>query len=291
MGTLIAMAYPTTLFAKLADHTYVKCGTGKKAWGCWGGKKGGSKLRQGTGSTKRANCIAGPDEKAGIKCYLVNGVCHQAANRILLPAGITVRGARGYTISESLFGTYGRVGIWPCKSPFNKCQNVTGDLPECAEAKRVKYTPKMLETLSLAPEDKLDWHYINGVLNIYNEANSMFAAKSVTATQAKSFHIKLFMYMAEFHLGSMLDSKLAKRLKQVRGETEKSWLKIERPFAAAEADVDDFVAEFDKLTLTFQDEMANAMTPEQYVTLFDLKPSERIILADPTIVSKVFKGK
>ena len=119
----------------------------------------------------------------------------------------------------------------------------------------------------------------------------MFAAKSVTAAQAKSFHLKLFMYMAEFHLGSMLDKSLAKRLKQVRDETEKSWLKIERPFAEAEADVDEFVAEFDRLTLNFQDEMANVMTPEQYVTLFDLKPSDRITLADPNIVSKVFKGK
>jgi hypothetical protein len=291
MGTLKVMAYRTTLFAKLADHTYVECGTGRKAWSCWGGKTGGRELRRGTGSTKRANSIAGKDEKAGIKCYLVNGVCHQAANRILLPAGITVRGARGYTISESLFGTYGRVGVWPCKSPFNKYPSVTGDLRECADAKRIKYTAKVLESRSLGAEDKLDWHYIKGVLNIYNEANTILKAKSVTAAQAKSFHLKLFMYMAEFNLGSMLDGTLAKRLKQVRGETEKSWSKIERPFAAAETDTDEFVAEFNRLTLNFQDEMANALTPEQYFTLFDLKPSERVILADPNIVSKVFKEK
>lgn len=159
MGTLVAMAYRTTLFAKQADHTYVQCGTGKKSWGCWGGKTGGHKLRLGTGSTKRSGTIAGKDEKAGIKCYLVNGVCHQAANRILLPAAITVRGARGYTISESLFGTYGRVGVWPCNSPFNQYESVTGDLEECAEAKPVKYSAKVLENLSLGTEDKLDWHY------------------------------------------------------------------------------------------------------------------------------------
>ena len=125
MGTLIAMAYPTPLFANQADHTYVKCGTGKKAWSCWGGKSGGKVLRRSTGSTQRADKIAQSDEKAGIKCYLINGVCHQAANRILLPSRITVRGARGYSISEALFGTYGRVGHWPCKSPFNQYKNVT----------------------------------------------------------------------------------------------------------------------------------------------------------------------
>ena len=137
MGTLIAMAYPTPLFANQADHTYVKCGTGKKAWSCWGGKSGGKVLRRSTGSTQRADKIAQPDEKAGIKCYLINGVCHQAANRILLPSRITVRGARGYSISEALFGTYGRVGHWPCKSPFNQYKNVTGDLPQCVEAPAV----------------------------------------------------------------------------------------------------------------------------------------------------------
>lgn len=96
MGTLMVMTYPTNLLAKAADHTYVQCGTGNKAWGCWGGNE----LRRGTGSTNRADKIAQPDEKAGIKCYLINGVCHQAANRILISAGITVRGARGYNVSE-----------------------------------------------------------------------------------------------------------------------------------------------------------------------------------------------
>ncbi len=112
MGTLIGMAYPTKLLLKLADHTYVKCGTGKKAWRCWGGKTGGKSIAEGTGSTKRANAIAGRDEKAGIKCYAINGVCHQAANRILLSAGVLVKDARGYSVSTSLFNTYGKVGFW-----------------------------------------------------------------------------------------------------------------------------------------------------------------------------------
>ena len=111
MGILIAKHYPTKMVLKLADHTYVECGTGGKAWGCWGGKSGGTVLRKAPGSTKRADKIAQPDEKAGIKCYLINGVCHQAANRILLPAGITVRGARGYSVSEAIYGPYGRIGF------------------------------------------------------------------------------------------------------------------------------------------------------------------------------------
>jgi hypothetical protein len=53
MGELIGMRYPTELFANLADHTYVTCGTGGKSWSCWGGKTGGTELRRGAGSTLR----------------------------------------------------------------------------------------------------------------------------------------------------------------------------------------------------------------------------------------------
>src|SRR5262245_5474911 len=138
MGDLVAKRYPAKLFANLADHTYVECGTGGKGWACWGGKNGGTELRRATGSTKRADEIAEPDEHAGITCYLINGVCHQAANRILLPASITVRGARGYEVSEALFGTYGRPGgfLGMCKAPFDQQAGTTGDLPECTTMAR-----------------------------------------------------------------------------------------------------------------------------------------------------------
>ena len=179
MGTLIAMVYPTPLFANQADHTYVKCGTGKKAWSCWGGKSGGNVLRRNTGSTQRADKIAKLDEKAGIKCYLINGVCHQAANRILLPAGITVRGARGYSISEALFGTYGRVGYWLCKSPFFQYKDVTGDLPVCAEAQGNPSKARKKASPALTEADKLDWHYIKGVIGLYGKAAKMMRAKTI----------------------------------------------------------------------------------------------------------------
>ena len=74
MGTLIAFRYPTNMLAQLADHTYVACGTLGKAWGCWGGKTGGTELRRAPGSTKRADAIAEPNERARITCYLINGV-------------------------------------------------------------------------------------------------------------------------------------------------------------------------------------------------------------------------
>lgn len=290
MGTLIVMAYPTKLFAKAADHTYVTCGTGKKGWGCWGGKKGGKELRRGTGSTKRADKIAQPNEKAGIKCYLVNGVCHQAANRILLPAGITVRGARGYNVSEALYGTYGRVGSWPCKSPFKKYSSVNGDLPKCV--------PEAAEGAAAAPSarvlstgDKLDWQYIQGVLKIYKSGQAMLKAESLATDEVEDFHLKLFMYMAEFHLGAMLDKKLSSNLEKVRLKTEKKRLKTETAFAKDKMKAKEFVQAINKATIDFQNEMANVMAPEHYESLFELKPGDNVVLADPSIVSEVFGVK
>lgn len=287
MGTLIVMAYPTKLFAKAADHTYVKCGTGKKAWSCWGGKKGGKELRRGTGSTKRADKIAQSNEKAGIKCYLINGVCHQAANRILLPAGITVRGARGYNVSEALYGTYGRVGSWPCKSPFKKYASVTGDLPKCIP-EAVEGVLEASSARVLSTSDKLDWQYIQGVLKIYKSGQAMLKAESLATAEVEDFHIKLFMYMAEFHLGSMLDKKMSGKLKKVRLKTEKKRLKNETAFAKDKMKAREFVNAINKATIDFQNEMANAMTPQQYESLFELKPGENVTLADPSIVSKAF---
>jgi len=291
MGTLIAMARPISLSRGHADHTYVKCGTGKRAWGCWGGKTGGRVLRRGTGSTRRADKIAQPNERAGITCYLINGVCHQAANRILLPAGITVRGARGYNVSEALFGTYGRVGYWPCRAPFNRYQNVTGDLGVCVPAPVRVSRAKMAATRALTDADKLDWHYIQGVLAIYGQAARMMKARAVDAGDASDFSVKLFMHMAEFHLGNMLDRPLSRKLTQLRRKIEKARVKAEAAYASDEMPAQEFVDDSNKTTIAFQDEMANVMKPEQYQTLFDLNPDERVELADPKIIKKVFGVK
>ena len=85
-------------------HAYAisSCGL---SWGCFGRAAGGSQLSTGTGSSVEADCISQGD--AGI-LYAINGVCHQAANRILYSAGINVSGAGGYGQSVFLYGVNGR---------------------------------------------------------------------------------------------------------------------------------------------------------------------------------------
>jgi len=283
MGTLTAMAYPTVIMAKAADHTYVQC-CAEKAWGCWGGKTGGHVVRSGTGSTRRADAIAGANEKAGIKCYLVNGVCHQAANRILLPAGITVAGARGYSVSEAMFGTYGRVGFWPCKSPFNQHADVTGDLP-CA-AKGSLREPLLVSRNSM--EAKGEWQYISGVLAIYGGAKKLMSARTLDQPAVESVHLALFRHMAAFQLGERLDKGLEKKLLAVRKRTEKLQTKAEKGFATAEIDALELARQVDAAAIALQDEMAETLDKDSYRLLFDLEKGERVRLADPTIAKETY---
>jgi AraC-like DNA-binding protein len=302
MGQLVAKCYPTRLFANLADHTYVQCGTGGRAWSCWGGKTGGSELRRSPGSTKRANQIADTDERAGITCYLVNGVCHQAANRILFPASVTVRGARGYDVSEALFGTYGRPGgvFGLCKAPFDQHSGVTGDLAACTgpAPRSLRQAPggrsrRVPRSAAAAAREK---RYLARVLQTYKKvraplANARASRRLTAGRDLEAFHVELFMLQVDFTLGSKADQRLKARLADVRRSTERSRLKIEEWFANRELSPREFATEFDRETLVFQDATASVMARDKYQALFGLKPDERIVLADPRIVRRAFKRR
>ncbi len=310
MGMLVARRYPTRLFANLPDHTYVECGTGGKAWGCWGGKTGGSAFRQGAGSTRRADAIARPNERAGITCYLINGVCHQAANRILLPAGITVRGARGYDVSEALFGTYGRPRgpFGTCRAPFDQHASVAGDLAACAEAgpqaqakpraragakarARASRAARRAPTIS-AEERSAERKYLRGVLALYGRAAPRLkSARGLAGPDLERFQLELFLYKARYSLRGGLDRALARRLEDIRLSAERSRMKVEEWFAHRELKAAAFVAAFNKETILFQEAAAGALKADQYRALFGLKPGETVILADPRIVRRAYRAR
>lgn len=108
--TLEAWAIPM-LSAAGPDHTYVVSSPDGLRWGCHGRSAGGSLLRSRIGSSTIASCLARPNGLADIR-YALDGVCHQIANRILVPAGITVQGCGGYNASVAFWGEYG-TGAWP----------------------------------------------------------------------------------------------------------------------------------------------------------------------------------
>ena len=88
-----------------ADHTYVISSAGH-SWGCFGRSAGGTALSSGPGNYATADCLSNPNAESGL-VFASSGVCHQAANRILFPAGLTVSAARGARFSIFMYGVYG----------------------------------------------------------------------------------------------------------------------------------------------------------------------------------------
>jgi hypothetical protein len=287
VGTLVVRHYPSSLFANLADHTYVECGTGAKAWACWGGKVGGRALQQSAASTRRADAIAEPDERAGVTCYLVSGVCHQAANRVLLPAGITARGARGYEVSEALFGVYGRPrgGFRACRAPFDRHAGVTGDLPGCSGGAIRAPRPS-------AAERRAERRYLRGVLALYRRAERRLrSVRGPVGPELEDFLVELFMRQARFRLGRALDRTAARKLREIRASAERSRLQLEEWFAREALTAGEFAAAFNTETILFQEAVAGVLTARQYRALFGLQRGDAVILADPRIVRRAYGGR
>jgi hypothetical protein len=293
MGTLVAWHYPTNLVAGQADHTYVACGNGGKAWSCWGGKTGGRPLRQSVGSTLRADAIAEPDERANINCYLVNGVCHQAANRILLPAKIIVRGAKGYWISEAMFGTYGRqrgvLGF--CQATFHRHERVTGDLPEC------RLPPAEMELREPAVrepevESEAVTTYLTEVVATYRAIEPSIAAERLEDGNVDSFQARLFRLMIDFKLGSELgESVQGRALIDARLSIEHRRREIEEAFFRHELSVRQFVDAFNELTIELQERSGEILDEGRYRALFEQAPEEKIVIADPAVAQAAYPAR
>lgn len=269
MGQLIAKRYRTALMAYTADHTYVECGAGK-AWGCFGGTTNGGAINAGDGSTARADAIAEPNGEAGIGRYLIDGVCHQAANRILLPANILVTNARGYWLSVAIFGTYGR-------SNFNMHPNITGDLAECTAV-----TSGHVISPRLKSPDDLKF------LRSNRSSVAQFNREYSTPVRRASFNVKRFMKDVKLSLNYLSPSSSLEGLELAKSTAEMFLESKAMDFQDTTRHAAEFVHEFDKMTDKFQDEAANALSSDDFERLFKQRPGERIRLTDPEAVDQAF---
>lgn len=117
-GSRFASIDVWTLPAQMApffDHTYVKSSCGY-SWGCFGRAEGGRALGiEAFGDSNISECLSNPKSDfflfAGLR-YFIDGVCHQASNRVLDPTGRTLPSTvKGYNISIIRWGQYGRP-VW-----------------------------------------------------------------------------------------------------------------------------------------------------------------------------------
>ena len=292
MGTLIAYAYPTNLFARLADHTYVACGTGARRWSCWGGDTGGDEIARGTGSTQRADAIAGRKDRAGITCYLVNGVCHQAANRILVPAGVIVSAARGYGLSEALFGTYGRpsAAFGLCKAPFERHEGVTGDLAECLGPDADGAGASATKSAGASGEQA----YLAAVQALYLAEGSGYKSIPEGPQSLHDFQMQLFELFVEHRLGGLHQKDASPPsqgerddLRSARSRFEFERLELEGS-APPTQDPATFAGRFNELTQRFQQHTGEILSDAQYTALLDARKGEPVELADPRIMEEAY---
>ncbi|VWB80375.1 hypothetical protein BLA14095_03710 [Burkholderia lata] len=160
---LFAWAVPAYFKGSVVDHTWVTTydnrlnfynsvadvvAAGEHYWFSWGIYRSAGAtpvipdgfLAAQSGDVPYARCLCKPDVDSGLDHaargtvfrYGRDGVCHQLANQILwatalaAPRPATVRKARGYWVSNALFGPYGtRHTAWAMKK--RSCSNLSGD--------------------------------------------------------------------------------------------------------------------------------------------------------------------
>lgn len=290
MGTLVIKCYPAFFSRdKVMDHAYVECGTGLRAWSCWGGKAGGNAIAVGAGSTRRANRIARPDERANIRCYAINGVCHQAANRIAFPAGLLALGARGYGLSEAVFGPYGRphgpLGL--CAASFDKHTGVTGDLEQCAERDEGAVVKQPAATSLPTPAEHK--RYIDRVLEIYDKAlGPAVAGLTLDDAQRTELGVRLFLNKAQFNLGGEAD-RHQRMLEEIYRDFDRRRSDREDAFLHREINASQFAVELNQRALDFQHKVAGSVRKEHYRALMDLEPDQFVMLVDPSLVEQAYR--
>ncbi|MGQ5255170.1 hypothetical protein [Xanthomonas arboricola] len=300
MGVLNVCCYPTTLALYGADHTYVDCESGSYAWGCWGGDSGGTVLRSSHGSTKRADLIAEPDGRANITHYLINGVCHQAANRILRPANITARGARGYLLSVSLFGALGRPSavFGRFQAPLYEHASALGDLDVCLyQGMEAPPSQSPSEKDFIAATVELYKYHYPELVNVSNtgggqqgagQLSDKFEAKRAAIFQIDSFKL-LVRYRYEVTRKRVPLTQYHQMMK-IREEFERSRELIEQELVEiGKSGWLEFVRNFDGLTQKFQRSLATILPEEDYKALLDISRDELIVLSDPAIVESIYE--
>ncbi|HEY7840688.1 MAG TPA: hypothetical protein VIC61_03895, partial [Gammaproteobacteria bacterium] len=224
---------------------------------------------------------------AGITCYAVNGVCHQAANRILYHAGITVLGARGYGVSESLYGTYGRTPRWllsrRCPAPFDQHPGITGDFPECLPAGIQAGGPARDYN---EREHERERRYVQRVAGEYQKLSLQRLQSREWGDELVQFMATLFEYKIEYNLGFSAKDRVFHRLMDIRRNIESAQIEIESGYAEGALSTADFYAASDRVTASMQDQVAEILDDDQYEKLFDAKRGDIITLVDPAITGQ-----
>lgn len=225
---------------------------------------------------------------AGI-LYGVNGVCHQAANRILYPAGVTVCKAAGYAVSSYAYGDYGgtiipnpftRIFIpdplWP--RIFEKCQT---ELKASIESKTESYIKNTPESL-----------YIQKIVDLYSNLVDMptNSDHNVLMEKANELITKNFEYLLEFRLGDKVDSQITNQIQKQQLDLLKGKDKKVEELFNGDISVEKYVKEVNDLVGDALISLQENLGKNIYEKIFNLPlRKEGFLLIDPDIAKNCLK--
>ncbi len=253
-----------------ADHTYVKSSNGKK-WGCWGRDKGGRKICEGEGSSKKADCLSSPAGKALI-VYAVTGVCHQTANRILRPSRKTVSKAQAYAASWALYGAYG--GTNKVISPEWKGHEAICGIWDW------KPDPVYL------PEDPERDHHFEALHIAHSHMAEAVRDRRASIPEALD---ELRKRELESVVRSRIENGLPEaKLDSIASSRSDMLAELEPTLMtlAGPESISDSAERANKLLNAFLESVAGTLDAEQFKALFDVDPGTEVIVAEPDIISR-----
>ncbi len=284
MSILTGYAIPTGIFG--TDHTYAKSDNPAFTWPCWGRSADGREICRGNGNALVANCLSQPNSWAGI-IYGVTGVCHQTANRILYPAGITVSGAGGYWLSTLAYGIYGT----PVSMP-----EWLARLLVCTSMGGLSST-NLLAANSMekgsSPEDR-ERAYLQKVISMYSK--EVGKPKKVDNAIMKSESISLsgeeLKLMMEYRLGKSLDPKAISEILKRQADFIAEKHEMDQDLYGADLHGEEYAKRGNDRFGELSRNLAEILGKEQFEKIFGLAPPKgSFSLIDPDIAAKVHSTK
>jgi hypothetical protein len=270
MSKLTGYAIPTVIPG--ADHTYVKSDDPAFSWGCWGRNTGGKEICSGSADASIANCISQVNSHAGI-IYGITGVCHQTANRILFPAGVTVSKAGGYNVSRFAYGVYGL-----------NTKEWTERLARCgiSRGKSRTETPVGRRTPSSEEGEKA---YLQKVMAIYTEASQR--EDDFLSLPARELELTM-----EFYLGGSLEPDIISSVQKLQSDFLQEKSEIDHEFYGGDIGIEKWVQEGNDLFTGILRQAAEDVGNKNFELIFGISPpKDGFILIDPDIATKVHSSK
>lgn len=305
MVTLIAKALDIPWMSPGPDHIYVESSSGFGPWGCFGRSAGGYEVARGVGSGEQADFLSQPRGTTGL-VYGVEGVCHQAANRILIPAGVTVLKAPGVLFTYLIYGVYGNAWSttlwlatrgWRCSlwsSPLLTGPKGRGKERTYMEQVNALYIEAANTVLKIISRDtwlKKHMEQVNAsydkvtskVHEIVNKVAQHREVKQVRKDKEEEILTQDVRLMVDNRLGSVLDVNNINWILNLRADFIKEKRRIDKALASfgrggREGDLE-LNEQFRKLLKRIE----KAVGPVIYEKLFGRPPEVSYTLIDPEI--------